>query len=92
MHLRYDYMEANIVCHEMRRAQVVMNELGISYTHSTPQSMADSFWFWNCTGVPDELPRYLSELKLDPMDQIGWGLSKEMAIEIKSIQDALVIK
>ena len=82
-HLRFDYMEAAMGCNETRHAQVVIKELGITYQHSTPQSMGDQFWFWNCENVPDVLPKYLSVADWNPMEMIGWGLSKEDAEKIR---------
>ncbi len=79
MHLRYDYMTASLDCSENRHACAVMQELGITYQHSTPQSLGDQFWFWNCKGIPDELPKYVTELKIDPMKAIGHGLSNQLA-------------
>ncbi len=82
MHLRYCYQTALFESKENRHAQKVMRELGISYSHSTPQSLGDQWWFWNCKNVPSPLPAYLSELRLDPHESIGYGLSKEDADEI----------
>jgi len=82
-HLRYCTMGATIDCNENRHPQRVMRELGISYQHSTPQSMGDQWWFWNCENIPEKLPEFLTELKLNPMEQIGWGLSKEIAEKIR---------
>ena len=82
MHLRYDYFRAN-VAGENRHAEIVMCDLGIKYTHATSQSMLESWWFWNCTNIPNVLPNYLSELKTDPYSQIGYGLTKEIADEIE---------
>ena len=82
MHLKFHLQDASI-CGEDRHAQVVMKELGITYQHATPQSMGDSWWFWNCTNVPDILPKYLIELKIgDPMEYVGWGLSEDDAKKI----------
>lgn len=64
---------------EKRHAQTIMRDLGITYAHSTPQSICDQWWFWNCEGVPDVLPPYLSELKLSPQEAVGNGLSQEVA-------------
>jgi len=64
--------------------QKAMKELGIEYTNATPQSIGDQWWFWNCSNLPESIPPFLTELKLDPMDQIGFGLSKE---EAESIRD-----
>lgn len=83
MHLRYDMYSA-YDAGENRHPQAVMRELGVTYQHATPQSIADQWWFWNCTGVPDPLPEYLSELKLDPHKQIGYGLTQEDADRIAS--------
>lgn len=82
MHLRYDCMWAAIECSECRHPQTVMQELGITYQHATPISMGDQWWFWNCENVSTDLPAFLSELGLDPLDCIGCGLSKEDAHKI----------
>ncbi len=81
MHIRYDYLTAHD-CGVKEHAQACMKKLGIAYTHSTPQSLGDQFWFWNCKNVHEPLPKYLTELKADPMECIGFGLSREEAIEI----------
>ena len=84
-HLRFSYETAQLDCGEMRHAQAVMRELGITYQTSTPQSMSDSFWFWNCENVPEILPKYITELEIsDPLEWVGWGLSEEEALEIKN--------
>ena len=59
--------------------QNVMRQLKIKYEHATPQSMHDGWQFWNCTDLPDLLPEYLRVGKWEPMDYIGYGLSKEVA-------------
>ena len=64
--------------------QKVMKDLGITYQHATPQSIGDQWWFWNCENMPKELPEYLEVVDLNPMEMIGWGLSKEAA---KAIRD-----
>ncbi len=84
MHLRYSLLSAGFDCNEMRHAEVVMRELGITYQHATPQSMSDSWWFWNCQNVPETLPKYLSVLDIDPHKAIGFGLSKEDAEKISA--------
>lgn len=81
--LRYDLFAANLIG-EFRHATEVMHELGITYQCATPQSMADSWWFWNCEKIPDQLPSYIEERDVDPMKRIGFGLSMEQA---KSIRD-----
>lgn len=88
-HLRFCMMEAGINCKEYRHPQIVMKDLGITYQQSTPQSMGDQWWFWNCENLPNELPTYLKDLidyktkeMLNPMDCIGYGLSLEDAEKI----------
>ncbi len=89
-HLRFDMMVANLDCKEIRHPQTVMKELGISYTHATPQSIGDQWWFWNCDGFPEKLPEYITTLDADPMDCIGYGLSKEEAekMGMKTIRES----
>ena len=82
-HLSYDYIEASLNCDERRHAQEVLKDLGITYQHSTPQSVADQFWFWNCENIPDPLPKFLTAQDWDPMEMVGWGLSKEDAEKIR---------
>lgn len=83
-HLRYDLMSASFDCSEDRHPQIVMKELGVTYQHATPQSMGDQWWFWNCENIPKELPKYFSELNLDPMKCVGWGLSEDQANKISN--------
>lgn len=54
--------------------QDYMTQLGITYDHATPQSIADCWWFWNCKSVPDPLPIGLSILKISPEQAVGYGL------------------
>ena len=89
-HLRFCMMEAGLGCNENRHPLLVMKELGIKYQHATPQSMGDQWWFWNCENLPKKMPSYLTPLNsykdnkpLDPMDCIGYGLSKEDAESIR---------
>jgi hypothetical protein len=67
MHLRYSYQAA-----PPGHAQTVMRSLGIAWTDSTPQTMGDQWWFWNCTNVPEPLPPYLTKLDANPTD---WGVN-----------------
>lgn len=76
-------MTAQIDCKEYRHAQEVMVDLGIEYQYSTPQSVGDQFWFWNCKNIPKELPEYLEILDIDPMDYIGFGLDQDEAEKIR---------
>ena len=80
VHLKLDLYLCNV------HAQERMRELGITYQHATPQSLYESWWFWNCENVPDPLPEDLSILRLDPLDVIGNGLNKEMAMKIKAAE------
>jgi len=82
-HLNYCILTAWVDHKESRHPQLVMKELGITYQHATPQSLNDTWWFWNCENVPDELPSYLTVSDWDPMKMIGWGLSEENAILIR---------
>jgi hypothetical protein len=82
MHLTYNLMTAGMDCNENRHAQIVMKELGITYQHATPQSLYDCWWFWNCENVPAKLPKYLRPLTLDPLTQVGNGLSQADAEKI----------
>ena len=68
--------------------QKAMKELGITYQHATPQSMGDQWWFWNCENVPENLPPFLSEMYQDPMDCIGFGLTKDDAEKIRDYKSA----
>jgi hypothetical protein len=61
-----------------------MKELGINYFHSTPQSLGDCWWFWCCENIPEELPSFLYELKVEPELAIGYGLSIEDAEAIRA--------
>ena len=81
-HLIYDYTEA-IYNGDCRHAQEVLEELGVTYQHSTPQSLGDQWWFWNCENLPEELPSAITQLKSNPMDFIGFGLSQEDAERIR---------
>lgn len=61
----------------------VMRELGITYQHDTPQSMAEAWWFWNCENIPTPLPDFLSIIEIDPMTCIDFGLTQEDAERIR---------
>ena len=77
-------MTAGITCNENDHPQKVMKKLGITYQHSTPQSIADGWQFWNCENIPDKLPKYLKILDIDPMKCVGYGLSEEDAKQISN--------
>ena len=67
INLRYDYIGASRNG-EGRHAQAVMKSLGIKYKDSTPQSIADQYWFWECENVPEELPGYITKLDFNKED------------------------
>ena len=71
IHLRYSYNMGG-----KGHAITQMKTLGISYSHATPQSLYDQWWFWNCKNIPDILPKYLNVLAIDPLDAVGYGLSQ----------------
>lgn len=77
--LLFSLISAQIDCNETRHAQVVMRELGITYQHAVPQSVADCWNFFNCDGNLDNLPPYLTEMKSGPQSYVGHGLSQETA-------------
>ncbi len=83
-HMRYDLMVAYFGDNETDHPQSVMKKLGIVYQHSTPQSIADCWIFWNCENIPDILPKALHVTEyLNPMDFIGHGLSQQKAESIQ---------
>jgi len=78
-HLRFDVG----IGYNGPHAQTRMREMGITYQHATPQSMADQWWFWNCENIPNPLPEYLSVMEKDPMKCVGHGLSQADAEKIR---------
>ncbi len=87
MHLIYNMRDA-CEAQQTQHPQKVMQELGITYHVATPQSMYDTWWFWNCGGIPSPLPTFLRELKIRPHDAIGYGLSRQEADAIQARMDA----
>lgn len=85
MNLRFDCMTYGRQCENitLRHPVAVMKALNIDYIHSTPQSIVDCWWFWDCTNIPDELPDYLTQLTVEPMEVIGNGLTEVEAIIIR---------
>lgn len=86
-HLCFDYFTARMGCGEGRPAPKYMQDVGITYQYSTPQSMGECFWFWNCENIPAVLPEFITELKLDPLKAVGHGLTKEEAENIRDYQE-----
>ena len=73
--------------------QQTMKRLGITYQHSTPQSMGDQWWFWNCENVPEPLPEHFSILDCDdPSEMVGYGLSEQDAEKIKNYNPSHIDK
>lgn len=62
--------------------QQVLATLDIKYQHCTPQSINDSWQFWNCLDVPEELPVGIKKVSYNPLEWVGYGLSKKMADDI----------
>ena len=88
-HLRFSYESAQRTYNENRHAEIVIKELGIKYQIGTPQSMSNSFWFWNCTNVPNDLPAYITKLDIeDAMAYVGWGISEQEAVLIQSTKES----
>lgn len=83
MHLSFDCLWAHYNGIKQGNPQQVMRELGITYQHSTPQSISNQWWFWNCENIPDDLPPFLKKMDNDPIECIGYGLSREEAEKIR---------
>jgi hypothetical protein len=64
---------------EYMHPQHIMESLGITYQYATPQSLYDSWWFWNCENIPDKLPRYLTAVSINPMSHVGNGINERTA-------------
>ena len=76
-HLKYCLMTAGFDCSENRHAQVVMKELGITYKLAVPQSMADQWQFFCCENLPEELPKFLTEICKDNNFKNYSGISED---------------
>lgn len=85
-HLRFDMIDA-FNHGEIRHAQEVMKSLGITYQHATPQSIADQWWFWNCENLPENLPSFLEELRVNPLECVGFGLDEPIAKAILEFEN-----
>lgn len=82
-HLRFDLILASYNKLTQNHPIEAMKEHGITYQHATPQSLGNCWWFWNCENIPSPLPEFLEVVDLNPMEAIGFGLSKEMAEKIR---------
>ena len=92
VHLKFDLRTA-YDSGATKHPQHEISALGIIYQRSTPQSMGNCWWFWNCENVPEVLPGYLEVLDINPMDAIGFGLSQkeaEMIRDYKTEGDAII--
>ena len=86
MHLVFDLRtayEAGFKDHPEK----VMRQIGVDYTHSTPQTIYDKWIFWNCRALPriqpEPLPAFLIPLtNKDPFYWVGFGLSLKDAEDI----------
>lgn len=85
-------MTAGFKLKDNRHACEVVRSLGITYQLSVGQSMCDSFEFWNCENVPENLPESLEVMDWNPMKRVGWGLSKEEAESIRDYKKTKVNK
>lgn len=92
--LKYDLIGAHYAG-EDRHPQEVMESLGIYYLHSTPQSIADCWWFWCCDLYATSksignkpLPSFIEPIDLtDAHKYVGWGISKETAEWIEAYRE-----
>lgn len=87
MHLKFDLMYGMLPGQTSPgHPQEAMRALGITYQHATPQTAGEQWWFWNCENVPEVLPPFLEVLNIDPMQAVGFGLSREQAITIRDFR------
>jgi hypothetical protein len=61
MHLRFIEQTACAMGFT-KHAEIVMRELGITYTSARCVPLADQWWFLNCGNVPSTLPTFLVPL------------------------------
>tara|TARA_R110000803_G_scaffold188111_1_gene250514 strand:+ start:4786 stop:5073 length:288 start_codon:yes stop_codon:yes gene_type:complete len=88
-HLKYCIPTAYLDAGETGNPATVMRSLGITWQHATPQSIDESYWFWNCENVPEDshdLPIFINERWWNPMHSIGHGLTKTTAEKIRDYE------
>lgn len=51
----------------------VLKDLGITFSHSTRQTLYDQYWFWNCRNIPEKLPDYLRRFNPSPEVVKRWA-------------------
>lgn len=87
MNLRYHY---DVAFHEGEGKHAIekIDELGIKYIYSVPQSLGEQYWFLCCENVPENLPMYITKMEIsDANELIGYGLNKEMAETVNKYKD-----
>ena len=89
-HLRLDLLILRLGHKDSRPVEEIMEELGITYQVATPRPIGDMWQFWNCENVPEVIPDYLSVADWNPMNGIGYGLSKEEAESIRDYKKEFV--
>ena len=77
MHLRLHYYRSPT------RTMADVAKLGITYRFLIPQTMGDQLWLFCCEGVPDDLPPWLTVIKQNPRELIGWGMTEEWVAEVE---------
>lgn len=70
MNLKY-IMQTAEAAGEARHPQVVMQEIGVKYARSVPQSIADQWWFIGCTCLPESLPSFLAPMANQSPDVVA---------------------
>ena len=58
----------------LEHPQKIMEKLGITYLIAVPMAASDSWWFWCCENVPENLPDYIYPIEKSARDLIGWGM------------------
>ena len=62
----YDYFKKSI------HPEIIVLNAAIIYKVAIPQSIADQWWFLNCNNIPDELPDYLSYIKISKSNYLRY--------------------
>jgi hypothetical protein len=63
--------------------QELLKQMGIIYQYAVPQSITDSWEFWNPENLPDKLPPMMNLTEANPDKWLNRGLSIDMIYEIK---------
>lgn len=75
---------------DQRHAQEVMESLGITYQIAVPQSLYDSWWFFNCENIPADLPEWITIFNAELEDCIGHGLTAEDVKDLRSGHERVI--